>query len=170
MSWTNGEKSGVSYQVRMKTIDAKITPQNRLILCRALEASTPGAREGLGRERSEAHAKLERAYKKAHARQDGQNSNKDPNSNAASSNNHGKEVDKGSSSIKDGEESNNTKQEEHYSNNNDRTRSGPKNTKRRNMFSIMKRDSFCIKSAAIGIAAGFLMSTLSNIRSSRSRR
>jgi len=176
MSWTNGERSGVSYQVRMKTIDAKITPQNRVILCRALEASTPGALGGLGREKNEAHAKLERAYKKAHARQDGQKSNKDANNNAASSKNHGKQVDNDSSSIKedrrinDEKETNNTKQKEHNSNNKNRSRSGPKQIKRRNMFSIMTRDSFCIKSAAIGIAVGFLMSTLSNIRSSRSRR
>lgn len=63
MSWNNGIDAGVKYQVRMKTIDGKITPQNRLILCKAM---------GLQEYESEinkvdiAHDRLKTAYSKAH--------------------------------------------------------------------------------------------------------
>jgi 8-oxo-dGTP pyrophosphatase MutT (NUDIX family) len=54
MSWS------LDYDIRMKTIDAKITPQNRIILCRPkiLLASSETIDKN--------HERLRRAYKKAH--------------------------------------------------------------------------------------------------------
>lgn len=54
MSWN------LQYDVRMKLIDAKITPQNRVILCRPLEE--PNSRATVDK----AHDRLERAYHRAH--------------------------------------------------------------------------------------------------------
>eukprot|EP00553_Chaetoceros_curvisetus_P002514 CAMPEP_0204616886 /NCGR_PEP_ID=MMETSP0717-20131115/4020_1 /ASSEMBLY_ACC=CAM_ASM_000666 /TAXON_ID=230516 /ORGANISM="Chaetoceros curvisetus" /LENGTH=495 /DNA_ID=CAMNT_0051630261 /DNA_START=76 /DNA_END=1563 /DNA_ORIENTATION=+ len=109
MSWASGEKSGVSYQVRMKLIDRKITPQNRIILCKA-----EGLHESssMASERIKAHEKLERAYKKAHSH---------PQSHSQSS-------------------------------------------RHKKTFAILKRESLCIKSAALGLAAGLLLSNLSRRR------
>jgi 8-oxo-dGTP pyrophosphatase MutT (NUDIX family)/antitoxin component of RelBE/YafQ-DinJ toxin-antitoxin module len=53
MSWS------LPYDVRMKTIDAKITPQNRVILCRPLDQKDTT-------EVDKAHARLEQAYRSAH--------------------------------------------------------------------------------------------------------
>jgi 8-oxo-dGTP pyrophosphatase MutT (NUDIX family) len=64
MSWTTGKEAAVSYDVRMKAIDASITPQNRLILCRAQGL---GDEKGLTEKKSKAHERLSRAYKRAHA-------------------------------------------------------------------------------------------------------
>jgi 8-oxo-dGTP pyrophosphatase MutT (NUDIX family) len=64
MSWTTGEEAAVSYDVRMKAIDGSITPQNRLILCRA---QGRGDEKGLAEKRSKAHDRLSRAYTQAHA-------------------------------------------------------------------------------------------------------
>lgn len=52
-----------SHDVRMKCIDSKITPQNRIIICRAL-STQPSERQA---ELERAHAKLETAYRRAHA-------------------------------------------------------------------------------------------------------
>ena len=58
--------TGVTYQVRMKTIDKKITTQNRIILCRAIAcAETSNQAKVAAREKSE------RAYKKAESRSRG---------------------------------------------------------------------------------------------------
>lgn len=63
MSWRNGIDAGVEYQVRLKFIDSKITPQNRLILCKALDRGIEGSeKEAIAK----AHARLELAYGKAH--------------------------------------------------------------------------------------------------------
>ena len=87
MSWKNGHDvghgrgHGVTYQVRMKMIDAKITPQNRIILARAVAVEKEGGADtdthaaGGSQNASKshnarvavAHEKLERAYKNAHA-------------------------------------------------------------------------------------------------------
>jgi 8-oxo-dGTP pyrophosphatase MutT (NUDIX family) len=64
MSWTTGKEAAVSYDVRMKAIDGSITPQNRMILCRAQGV---GDEKGLADKRSKAHDRLSRAYKRAHA-------------------------------------------------------------------------------------------------------
>jgi hypothetical protein len=68
-----------TYDVRMKCIDAKITPQNRIILCRPLvndygndhdSYHLNGTRVHDAHRKSmidAAHAKLEQAYKKAHS-------------------------------------------------------------------------------------------------------
>ena len=66
-----------TYDVRMKMIDPKITPQNRIILCRPLQSldDVESSGRSLAKMRSDgsrqakidaAHARLEQAYKKAH--------------------------------------------------------------------------------------------------------
>jgi hypothetical protein len=60
MSWHVGKEHGEQYDVRMKVINPKITPQNRLILCRAFASSNANERV------EAAHVKLERTYAKAH--------------------------------------------------------------------------------------------------------
>eukprot|EP00979_Chaetoceros_neogracilis_P006511 scaffold1334_cov123-Chaetoceros_neogracile.AAC.1 len=59
MSWKN------SYQVRMKTIDAKITPQNRVILGKAVKKDREMNHDVI--RIAAAHEKLKRAYTNAHA-------------------------------------------------------------------------------------------------------
>ena len=60
MSWAAND---VSYEVRMKFIDASITPQNRIIVCRAVSGDkVQGSRAGIAK----AHQKLEVAYRRAH--------------------------------------------------------------------------------------------------------
>jgi 8-oxo-dGTP pyrophosphatase MutT (NUDIX family) len=68
MSWGVGSKAGVAYDVRLKTINSRITPQNRIIFCRpyglgqgALGLST----------KQRAYERLEQAYKKAHKNANG---------------------------------------------------------------------------------------------------
>jgi len=50
-----------AYDVRIKTIDEKITPQNRIIMCRKLDEDVT-----VDMSNDVAHEKLERAYRKAH--------------------------------------------------------------------------------------------------------
>jgi hypothetical protein len=61
MSWGTGDVAKVAYDVRMKLIDPAISPQNRVIVCRARK---------IGDERrqdiAKAHHKLEVAYRMAH--------------------------------------------------------------------------------------------------------
>jgi len=60
MSWAAND---VSYDVRMKFIDSSITPQNRIIVCRAVSGDkVQGCRAGIAK----AHQKLEVAYRRAH--------------------------------------------------------------------------------------------------------
>ena len=54
-----------NYDVRMKCIDSKITPQNRVIVCRSLYSDEEKSREQSKRDK--AHEQLERTYKKAHS-------------------------------------------------------------------------------------------------------
>jgi len=77
MSWTTGQNVGVKYQVKMKHIDEKITPQNRLILCKAvaLDGSDKIAKNRSNLKVDIAHKKLERAYKRAHHHTDDDNMN-----------------------------------------------------------------------------------------------
>ena len=63
MSWTTGAQSHVKYEVKLRTIDKQITPQNRLILCKA-KSIKDGSTE---RAVASAHEKLQRAYLKAHS-------------------------------------------------------------------------------------------------------
>ncbi|GAX23768.1 8-oxo-dGTP diphosphatase [Fistulifera solaris] len=63
MSWNTGQEAGVRYDVRIKFIDSKITPQNRVIVCR----SSPNDGEVPRTEKS--HRKLQQAYRRAHKRQ-----------------------------------------------------------------------------------------------------
>jgi len=58
MSWNTSTR----YDVRMKVIDETITPQNRLILCRALDPKEDTHDTIVGR----AHQRLEKAYNRAH--------------------------------------------------------------------------------------------------------
>jgi hypothetical protein len=62
-----------SHEVRMKTIDSKVTPQNRIIICRALSENNDHEPNGHNLASSSqasmvarAHEKLGRAYRKAH--------------------------------------------------------------------------------------------------------
>jgi 8-oxo-dGTP pyrophosphatase MutT (NUDIX family) len=52
-----------THDVRMKSIDSKITPQNRIIICRRLEEQEQDQQSM----KDKAHAKLDSAYKRAHA-------------------------------------------------------------------------------------------------------
>ena len=63
MSWTCGQEAGVEYDVRMKVIDPKITPQNRVIVCRVQHSSGDDERR---KRTEESHRKLQRAYQAAH--------------------------------------------------------------------------------------------------------
>lgn len=54
-----------NYDVRMKCMDPKITPQNRIILCRVLDKDDTTQQTVV----EESHKKLETAYKRAHASQ-----------------------------------------------------------------------------------------------------
>mmetsp|Transcript_15363 Transcript_15363/g.18693 ORF Transcript_15363/g.18693 Transcript_15363/m.18693 type:complete len:626 (+) Transcript_15363:349-2226(+) len=65
MSWTNGRNKGVKYQVKMKTIDEKITPQNRIILCKAKNRADVNKKEK--ETIRKAHEKLSKAYHRAHS-------------------------------------------------------------------------------------------------------
>jgi hypothetical protein len=56
MGWRNN-----AYDVRIRLIDEKITPQNRIIMCRKVDANGT-----LDRSNDVAHKKLEQAYRKAH--------------------------------------------------------------------------------------------------------
>lgn len=67
MSWNSGKEAGVCYQVRMMAIDEKITPQNRIILWKALSGDK-SALSMANQAKLEAHVKLKRAYEKAHSR------------------------------------------------------------------------------------------------------
>ena len=58
-----GRAAGVAYGVKVKLIDAKITPQNRLIMCQATPDPDGSGRRG---KLDAAHSKLERAYVAAH--------------------------------------------------------------------------------------------------------
>lgn len=56
------------YDVRMKFIDATITPQNRIIVCRAVAASNENNNNNPQQDWiARAHRKLEKAYRRAHA-------------------------------------------------------------------------------------------------------
>ncbi|GFH46238.1 8-oxo-dGTP diphosphatase [Chaetoceros tenuissimus] len=67
MSWRNGIDVGVEYQVRLKFIDSKITPQNRLILCKGMDRGIESSEKDAI---AKAHARLELAYGKAHKKKD----------------------------------------------------------------------------------------------------
>ena len=53
----------MKYQVKMKTIDGTITPQNKLILCKARDIDSDELEQEKIRQ---AHEKLARAYQRAH--------------------------------------------------------------------------------------------------------
>ena len=60
MSWSVGLEAQVTYDVRMRLINHKLTPQNRLILCR------PKPRNWNKQSVDRAHAKLGEVYHRAH--------------------------------------------------------------------------------------------------------
>lgn len=65
-----------TYDVRMKCIDSKISPQNRIILCRPLGDDVSDKTKNDGGRQSKvdvAHARLKQAYKKAHSLQPSSN-------------------------------------------------------------------------------------------------
>ncbi|KAG7361111.1 NUDIX family hydrolase [Nitzschia inconspicua] len=55
-----------TYDVRMKVIDPDITPQNRIISCRALHTDATGISLERKQKVARAHSRLANAYKKAH--------------------------------------------------------------------------------------------------------
>jgi hypothetical protein len=63
MSWNNGKESRTKYQVKMKMIDEKITPQNRIILCKARNWDNDDSEK---EKIKQAHKKLSQAYHRAH--------------------------------------------------------------------------------------------------------
>jgi 8-oxo-dGTP pyrophosphatase MutT (NUDIX family) len=63
MSWNTGQEAGVRYDVRIKTIDSKITPQNRVIVCRS------SLNDGEVSRTEKSHRKLQQAYRRAHKAQ-----------------------------------------------------------------------------------------------------
>jgi hypothetical protein len=69
-SWTNtGPSHNIRYQVKMRTIDSKITPQNRMILCKAQYVDACRETHPLTlheRKYATAHTKLQAAYQRAH--------------------------------------------------------------------------------------------------------
>lgn len=67
MAWDSGKAAGVSYQVRMKSIDEKITPQNRIILCKA-SSRDDSSLSRKNKAKMEQHERLQRAYGKAHSK------------------------------------------------------------------------------------------------------
>lgn len=52
-----------NYKVRMKVIDSKITPQNRIIICQAMDSRKEAVESA---SKDLAHERLSRAYEKAH--------------------------------------------------------------------------------------------------------
>jgi hypothetical protein len=72
MSWDAGLSAGVRYRVKMKLMDESISRQNRMILCKALTRDDDGnGRDRVGRAAGDrrkemAHARLTRAYHRAH--------------------------------------------------------------------------------------------------------
>lgn len=73
MSWNNGKDTDSKYRVRMKAIDEAITPQNRMILCKASSRGEVDVIRGGSSEAQRlevAHGKLETAYRKAHGGND----------------------------------------------------------------------------------------------------
>ena len=64
---SNNNNNNHNYEVRMKCINSKITPQNRIILCRNLSPDERDAtKDFMERNRQNAHTKLEIAYHRAH--------------------------------------------------------------------------------------------------------
>jgi 8-oxo-dGTP pyrophosphatase MutT (NUDIX family) len=66
MSWNAGAAADTTYDVRMRTIDKKITPQNRIILCRpnSIEKESEALRRKV-----KADNKLVGAYRRAHGKE-----------------------------------------------------------------------------------------------------
>ena len=64
---SDNEPINYSYDVRMKVIDAKITPQNRIIFCKAIKQRQDGNNSGV----AAAHQRLATVYSRAHAPQTG---------------------------------------------------------------------------------------------------
>lgn len=76
MAWETGAKSGVKYAVKMKLIDEKISPlQNRIIVCKAVERT----KENEDTKTQLAHAKLTKAYRRAHRQSPASNQLPQPN-------------------------------------------------------------------------------------------
>jgi len=66
LSWNVGQELGVTYDVRVKVIDKSITPQNRLVLCRAISTKDNMAAQQQQTNIAKAHQSLQIAYARAH--------------------------------------------------------------------------------------------------------
>lgn len=74
MSWDAGLSAGVRYRVKMKLMDESISQQNRMILCKAVTRDDDGNDRDRGggggrtkdKRKEMAHARLTRAYHRAH--------------------------------------------------------------------------------------------------------
>jgi len=64
MSWEVGKEANVYYDVRVRTIDKSITPQNRVIICKSNSLKGENL---LAQRREVAHRKLQTTYERAHA-------------------------------------------------------------------------------------------------------
>ena len=68
MAWDTGQPAGVRYEVKMKLMKESISPQNRMILCKAIlrEGGDESSNGKIERKKALAHEKLQRAYHAAH--------------------------------------------------------------------------------------------------------
>ena len=68
MSWDTGQSAGVHYEVKMKLMKESISPQNRMILCKAIrrEGGDESNNSKIEKKKALAHEKLRRAYHAAH--------------------------------------------------------------------------------------------------------
>ncbi len=63
MAWTTGLQANVEYVVKMKLMDAAITLQNRIIMCKSMQRRDDNCND---EEREAAHQRLALAYRRAH--------------------------------------------------------------------------------------------------------
>jgi len=68
MAWDTGLSAGVRYEVKMKLMKESISPQNRMILCKAIRRDDENEQSNnkIERKKALAHEKLQRAYHAAH--------------------------------------------------------------------------------------------------------
>ena len=68
MAWSTGQRAGVRYEVKMKLMKESISPQNRMILCKAIrrEGGDESNNSKIAKKKALAHERLTRAYYAAH--------------------------------------------------------------------------------------------------------
>ena len=68
MSWDTGQPAGVRYEIKMKLMKESISPQNRMILCKAIrrDGGDESNNSKIEKKKALAHERLTRAYHAAH--------------------------------------------------------------------------------------------------------